>query len=658
MKNENLKIIANTVRGLSIDAIQKAGSGHPGLPMGMADVGSVLFSEFLKFNPKNPHWFNRDRFVLSGGHGSMLLYSLLHLFGYDLSLEDIKHFRQWKSKTPGHPELQDTPGVETTTGPLGQGVANAVGLALAASILAAKYNKKGHKIVNHHIYTMLGDGDLEEGISHEACSFAGHNKLGNLIALYDSNHITIDGKTGLSFSEDIKLRFKSYGWQVQKIDGHNYDEIRKAIRKAKKSKKPSLIICKTIIGFGSPNKQGTSAVHGSPLGVEEIKLTKNKLGLPQEDFFIPEVIEIFRQKALAKGAHKEGKWKQKQARYQKKYPELFKEFDALIHKRLPELSIPFFDFEKPLATRSASGKILDYLAPKIPALVGGSADLSPSNNTFAQSLTSYSQKNRKGRYIHYGVREFAMGAIMNGMALHSGLIPYGGTFFVFSDYMRNAIRMAALMELQTIYVLTHDSIGLGEDGPTHQPIEHLTSLRAIPNLVTFRPMDANEARTGWRIALERKNGPTALILTRQALPVIDRKKKGITDCQAADRGGYVLTEDKDFEYILIASGSEVEIALQAKDLLNKKGKKVRVVSMPSTGLFDAQSGKFKENVLPASVTKRVAVEAGATLSWYKYVGLQGKIIGLDRFGASAPIQTLYKELGITVERVVEAALSL
>lgn len=658
MKNESLKQIANTVRGLSIDCVQKANSGHPGLPMGMADVGSLLFSEFLKFNPKNPDWFNRDRFVLSGGHGSALLYSLLHLYGYELSLDDLKQFRQWGSKTPGHPELQDTPGVETTTGPLGQGLANAVGMAMAEAHLAARYNKKGNKLVKHFTYTMLGDGDLQEGVSHEACSFAGHNGLGNLIALYDANDITIDGKTNLSYSEDVEKRFKAYNWQVQKIDGHNYDAIRKALKKAKKSKKPSLIICKTIIGFGSPNKQGTSHVHGSPLGVDELKLTKENLGIPQKDFFVSDEVYASTQELIEKGAQKEAKWQTKCEKYKSEFAEDFAIFSNTIAGTLPELDIPLFEPGTKLATRSASGKVLNYLAENLPTLMGGSADLTPSNNTLADSQIPFSRKNKSGNYIHYGIREFGMGAIMNGLALHGGVIPYGGTFFVFSDYMRSAIRMAALMELQTIYVFTHDSIGLGEDGPTHQPVEHLTSLRAIPNLVNFRPMDANETVMGWKVALERKNGPTALILTRQGLPTIDRTKDGITDCQAADRGGYVLTQDDDFDTILIASGSEVTIALEAKKLLNEKGVKVRVVSMPSTELFDMQSEKFKENVLPKKITKRVAVEAGSSLSWYKYIGLQGKVIGLDRFGASAPIETLYEKFGITAQKVTEAVLSL
>jgi len=658
MKKNNLLQIANTVRGLAMDAVQKANSGHPGLPMGMADVGTVLFSEFLKFNPKNPNWFNRDRFVLSGGHGSMLLYSLLHLYGYDLTLDDLKDFRQWESKTPGHPELQDTPGVETTTGPLGQGVANAVGMALAESHLAAKYNKKGSKLINHFTYAMAGDGDLQEGVSHEALSFAGHNKLGKLIVFYDSNDITIDGATKLSYSENVKKRFRSYDWHVQKIDGHDYKEIRRAIKKAKRSKKPSLIICKTIIGFGSPNKQGKSAAHGAPLGVDEIKLTKENLGLPQEDFYVSPVIYNLTTQAIEKGQQKEAKWNKKYQEYKANHKDLHEELTKIIHNELPIIEIPSFESGTNMATRKASGKVLEYLVPKLPILMGGSADLTPSNNTKVAGHKPYSVKDRDGNYIYYGVREFGMGAIMNGMALHGGVLPYAGTFFVFSDYMRSAVRMAALMGLQVIYVFTHDSIGLGEDGPTHQPIEHLSSLRAIPNLVSFRPMDAQETAVGWKLALERKTGPTALILTRQGLPVIDRKQPGITDCNAAKNGGYVLTQDKDFDTILIASGSEVEIILEAKEKLNKKGMKIRVVSMPSIDLFEMESDKYRETVLPSTITKRVAVEAAATQSWYKYVGLQGKVIGLDRFGASAPIATLYKEFGITADKVVEAVESL
>jgi len=651
MKNEILQQVANTIRGLSMDAIQKANSGHPGLPMGMADVASVLFSEYLQFNPKNPNWADRDRFVLSGGHGSMLLYSLLHLYGYDLSLDDIKEFRQWHSKTPGHPEVQDTPGVETTTGPLGQGIANAVGMAMAESILAGKYQE----IVDHYTYSMLGDGDLQEGVSHEACAFAGHHKLGKLIAFYDSNDITIDGSTKLSFTDDTRKRFEAYHWQVIEIDGHNYDEIRIAIQDAQEeNNKPTLIIAKTIIGFGSPNKQGTHDVHGAPLGADEIVLSKEKLGLPQKDFFVADEVYKFTNEIGEKGALTEKLWNDKLKQFESSSPEKHKEFLAVMNNELPKIDFPFFNAGEKIATRSASGKVLNAIASQIPSLLGGSADLTPSNNTRASGQETYNSTNRTGNYIHYGIREFGMGAIMNGMALHGGIIPYSGTFFVFSDYMRSAIRMAALMGLRVVYVFTHDSIGLGEDGPTHQPIEHLTSLRAIPNLNNMRPMDANETSVAWKMALENTQGPSTLILTRQSLPTIARDGKDVAFCTEATKGGYVLTEDEGFESIIIASGSEVEIALEAKKILNEKHRKVRVVSMMSTDVFDAQSQEYKDSVLPPRIPRRVAVEAAASLSWYKYVGLKGQIIGLDSFGASAPINVLYENFGITAENVVKS----
>lgn len=658
MEDLQLKQIAHTIRGLSMDAVQKANSGHPGLPMGMADVASVLFDEFIKFNPKNPKWFDRDRFVLSGGHGSMLLYSLLYLYGYDLTLDDLKKFRQWHSKTPGHPEHQDTPGVETTTGPLGQGLANAVGMAWSESYLAATFNRKAHKIVDHYTYVMLGDGDLQEGISHEVCSFAGHHKLNKLIALYDSNQITIDGATEMSSATDVEERFKAYQWDVQLVDGHKPDEIRKAISNAKKSDLPSIIICETLIGYGSPNKQGTSSVHGSPLGEEEIKLSKENLGLPPEAFYVPEEVLEHTRKAIQNGASLEKKWQLLYDSYKENFPELETEFFQMLAGEMPKIEFPYFEFGQSMATRKASGKVLEAIVPQLKGLIGGSADLTPSNNTMTSHHTAYDANHRDGNYIHYGIREFGMAGMMNGMALHGGITPYGGTFFVFSDYMRSAMRMAALMELPLIYVLTHDSIGLGEDGPTHQPVEHLAALRAIPNLVTFRPMDANETSVGWQLALDRKKGPTALILTRQNLPVIIRDDKAVAYCTQAAKGGYVLTEDKNFEYILISSGSEVHIALETKELLNQQGKKVRVVSMPSMELFDQQDATYQSEVLPMNIKKRIAVEAAASLPWYKYVGLDGKIVGIDRFGASAPIDTLYEKLGITVAKVVEVALTL
>ena len=656
------KIIANTIRGLSVDGVAAANSGHPGMPLGMADVCAVLWSEHMNFNPKNPKWLNRDRFILSAGHGSMLIYSLLHLYGYDLSMDDLKAFRQWGSKTPGHPENFVTAGVETTTGPLGQGVANAVGFALAEASLAARYNREGSEIIDHYTYVVAGDGCLQEGISHEACSFAGHNKLGKLIMLYDSNNITIDGPTHISFTEDTRKRFEAYGWQVLEIDGHDYDQINAAIAEAKKEKsKPSIIICKTIIGFGSPNRAGTSKAHGEPFPAEEIELMKEKLGLPKDkSFFIPNEISDLRAKTQEKGESLENKWNELWKNYKNKNQEAAKELENSIKGEISKeaLDIPQFGSEKAIATRSASGTLLNHIAKYIPQLMGGSADLTPSNNTLPAGEESFSPENPKGRYIRYGVREHGMAAIMNGMALHGGVLPYSGTFFVFSDYMRPAMRMSALMEQQVVYVLTHDSIGLGEDGPTHQPEAHLWAYRTIPNMTVIRPMDANETAEAWKSALKNKKGPTCLVLTRQNLPVYDRAGLGWAKSEEAQKGGYVLCEDKDFEAIIIATGSEVELAVEAKAKLNEQGVKVRIVSMPSTNIFDEQPQEYKESVLPKNILKRVAVEAGVTLGWYKYVGLEGRVIGLDRFGASAPYKTLYKEFGITTDAIVEAVNSL
>ena len=656
------KIIANTIRGLSVDGVAAANSGHPGMPLGMADVCAVLWSEHMNFNPKNPKWLNRDRFILSAGHGSMLIYSLLHLYGYDLSMDDLKAFRQWGSKTPGHPENFVTAGVETTTGPLGQGVANAVGFALAEASLAARYNREGSEIIDHYTYVVAGDGCLQEGISHEACSFAGHNKLGKLIMLYDSNNITIDGPTHISFTEDTGKRFEAYGWQVLEIDGHDYDQINAAIAEAKKEKsKPSIIICKTIIGFGSPNRAGTSKAHGEPFPAEEIELMKEKLGLPKDkSFFIPNEISDLRAKTQEKGESLENQWNELWENYKNKNQEAAKELENSIKGEISKeaLDIPLFGSEKAIATRSASGTVLNHIAKYIPQLMGGSADLTPSNNTLPAGEESFSPENPKGRYIRYGVREHGMAAIMNGMALHGGVLPYSGTFFVFSDYMRPAMRMSALMEQQVVYVLTHDSIGLGEDGPTHQPEAHLWAYRTIPNMTVIRPMDANETAEAWKSALKNKKGPTCLVLTRQGLPVYDRAGLGWAKSEEAQKGGYVLCEDKDFEAIIIATGSEVELAVEAKAKLNEQGVKVRIVSMPSTNIFDEQPQEYKESVLPKNILKRVAVEAGVTLGWYKYVGLEGRVIGLDRFGASAPYKTLYKEFGITTDAIVEAVNSL
>ena len=654
----NIKTIANTIRGLAIDGVSAANSGHPGMPLGMADVSAVLWSEFMNHNPNDTQWWNRDRFVLSAGHGSMLIYSLLHLYGYDLSVEDLKAFRKWGSKTPGHPENFVTQGIETTTGPLGQGVANAVGMALAEASLAGRYNKKGYEIINHYTYVIAGDGCLQEGISHEACSFAGHNQLGKLIMLYDSNNITIDGPTHISYSEDVEKRFEAYGWQVIKINGHDYEQIIEAIKEAKSEKsKPSIIICETVIGFGSPNRAGTSKAHGEPFPAEEIVLTKEKLGLPiDKSFFVPEEIVDLRKIIQEKGEKIQNQWNALWDNYKNKYSELAEELEKSMKGEISEkaFDIPTFGSEKAIATRSASGIVLNHIAQYIPQLMGGSADLTPSNNTLPAGEESFSPENLKGRYVRYGIREHGMAAIMNGLSLHGGILPYSGTFFVFSDYMRPAMRMSALMEQQVIYVLTHDSIGLGEDGPTHQPEAHLWAYRMIPNMCVVRPMDANETAEAWKIALKNKKTPTCLVLTRQNLPVYDREKLGWAKAEEAQKGGYVLYEDKDFEAIIIATGSEVELAIEAKLKLNEQGMKVRVVSMPSTNIFDNQPEDYQESVLPKNITRRVAVEAGATLGWYKYVGTHGKVIGLDRFGASAPYKVLYQEFGITSDAIVEA----
>ena len=654
----NIKTIANTIRGLSIDGVSAANSGHPGMPLGMADVSAVLWSEFMNHNPNDTQWWNRDRFVLSAGHGSMLIYSLLHLYGYDLSIDDLKAFRKWGSKTPGHPENFVTQGVETTTGPLGQGVANAVGMALAEASLAGRYNKEGYEIIDHYTYVIAGDGCLQDGISHEACSFAGHNQLGKLIMLYDSNNITIDGPTHISYSEDVEKRFEAYDWQVLKINGHDYEQIREAIKEAKSEKsKPSIIICETVIGFGSPNRAGTSKAHGEPFPAEEIALTKEKLGLPiDKSFFVPEEIVNLRKITQEKGKEIQNQWNALWDNYKKEYRELAEELEKSMRGEISEkaFDIPTFGSEKAIATRSASGIVLNYIAQYIPQLMGGSADLTPSNNTLPAGEESFSPENLKGRYVRYGIREHGMAAIMNGLSLHGGILPYSGTFFVFSDYMRPAMRMSALMEQQVIYVLTHDSIGLGEDGPTHQPEAHLWAYRMIPNMCVVRPMDANETAEAWKIALKNKKTPTCLVLTRQNLPVYDREKLGWTKAEEAQKGGYVLCEDKDFETIIIATGSEVELAIEAKLKLNEQGVKVRVVSMPSTNIFDNQPEDYQESVLPKNITRRVAVEAGVTLGWYKYVGTHGKVIGLDRFGASAPYKVLYQEFGIASDAIVEA----
>ncbi|MEM7112271.1 MAG: transketolase [Chloroflexota bacterium] len=646
-------LVAHTIRGLSMDAVQKANSGHPGMPMGMADVATVLWSQFLKHNPKDPKWANRDRFILSAGHGSMLLYSLLHLSGYDLSLDEIKNFRQWDSLTPGHPESHMTPGVETTTGPLGQGITNAIGFAMAERWLATQFNRAGYPVVDHYTYTIASDGDLMEGVSHEASSLAGHLGLSKLVVLYDDNSITIDARTDAAFTEDVLARYAAYGWHVQRVDGHDATAIRTAIELAQmEEKRPSIIACRTLIGFGSPNKQDTSKAHGSPLGDEEIRLTKENLGWPQEPFFVPgAAYEIMGADDATQTA-----WNEMFAQYAQAHPELAADFQQAMSGDLPEgwqESIPTYELGTKMATRASSGQVLNAVAKAVPTLLGGSADLAGSNKTTLSGEAFWSADDFSGRNIHFGVREHGMGGIMNGMALHGGMRPYGGTFLVFSDYVRPSIRLAALMEQPVIYVFTHDSIGLGEDGPTHQPIEHLMSLRMMPNLVVFRPADANETAVSWRVALENKHGPTALVYSRQGLATLDPAVAA-----NADKGAYVLSDAENAQAILIGTGSEVHIALEAQQILAEKGVAARVVSMPSWELFAQQSIDYQESVLPPSITARVSIEAGTAIGWERYVGLRGKAIGLNRFGASAPFDELYEQLGLTGTAVAKAALSL
>lgn len=666
-KSENLSIddlvffkkIANTIRTLSMDAVQKANSGHPGMPMGMADTATVLWTRHLKFNPEDPNWPDRDRFVLSAGHGSMLLYSLLHLTGFDLPLSQLKSFRQWESKTPGHPEYGHTPGVETTTGPLGQGISNAVGFAIAEKHLAQAYNKSGSKIVDHYTFVIASDGDMMEGVSHESCALAGHLGLGKLIVLYDDNYISIDGSTTLAFSEDVLWRFKAYKWHTQAVDGHDMQAVDRAITEAKAEERyPSIIRCTTTIGFGSPNLANTAKVHGSPLGVDEVRRSKKELQWPEnEDFLIPEDVLEFMRGSITVGRKLQLQWQQKLSDYKNKYPELGRQFENSIKGILPEkwdVDLPTFPADSAIATRSASGKVLDSISPKIPQLIGGSADLTPSNNTLPQNENPITRDDFSGRYIHFGVREHGMGAILSGLAIHGGFIAYGGTFLVFSDYMRGSIRLAALMSAKVIYVFTHDSIGLGEDGPTHQPIEHLAALRAIPNLVVIRPADAAETVEAWKAALTMVNGPVALMLTRQKLPVLNRKVMNLASSENALKGGYVLCEDDSPQSILIASGSEVHIALKAKELLNLEGIKCRLVSMPSFELFENQPEEYKMSVLPGTIPARAAIEAGVKLSWYKYVGDYGEIVGIERFGASAPYQDIYEGFHVTPKAMVEA----
>ena len=657
------KVLANAIRVLSMDAVQKANSGHPGAPMGMADIAEVLWRDFLKHNPTNPKWADRDRFVLSNGHGSMLIYSLLHLTGYDLSIEDLKQFRQLHSKTPGHPEYGYAPGVETTTGPLGQGITNAVGMAIAEKTLAGQFNREGHEIVDHYTYAFLGDGCLMEGISHEACSLAGTLGLGKLIAFYDDNNISIDGHVDGWFSDDTAQRFEAYGWQViRNVDGHDAEQIKFAIENAKAEKdRPTLIICKTIIGYGSPNKSASHDCHGAPLGNEEIELTRKALNWTYAPFEIP--ADIYAQwDAKAKGAEQERAWDVKFAAYEAAYPELAAEFKRRVSGELPanwaQESQAFVEKLQAnpaaIASRKASQNAIEAYAHVLPELLGGSADLASSNLTlWSGSKPIRADHNVDGNYINYGVREFGMSAIMNGIALHGGFIPYGATFLMFYEYAHNAVRMAALMKQRSIFVYTHDSIGLGEDGPTHQPVEQTASLRYIPNLETWRPADQVESAVAWKAAIERKEGPSALIFTRQNLQQQPRNAAQLADIA---RGGYILKDCAGTpDLIFIATGSEVELAVKAAEVLEAEGKKVRVVSMPSTNVFDKQDAAYREAVLPKSVTKRVAIEAQLSDFWYKYVGFEGKIVGMNSFGESAPANELFKLFGFTVENVVAKA---
>jgi transketolase len=670
----------NTIRTLSIDAVQKANSGHPGLPLDAAPMAYVLWTRFLRHSPKNPKWPDRDRFAFSAGHGSMLLYSLLYLTGYDLSLDEIKRFRQWGSKTPGHPEYRLTPGVELTTGPLGQGFANGIGLAIAEAHLAATYNQPGHTVVDHRTFGIVSDGDLMEGVSYEAASIAGHLRLGKLVYLYDANQVTLAGSTGLIFSEDVAKRFEAQQWHVQHVeDGNDLDALQRAIQAGvDETERPSLVFVHTTLGYGSPHKAGTFQAHGSPLGTEEVEATKKNLGWPTtEAFYVPdEALQVFRQ-ALDKGAHLEQEWLQRFDAYKRTYPQLAAQFERTQTLELPQAwdrELPTFKAEDvkggQMATRSAGAAVINAVAKALPELMGGSADLNPSTDTALKDAGSFESPANQaqdrqgsvsgdwsyaGRNMFYGVREHAMGSITNGLVYHGGVRAFSATFLVFSDYMRPPIRLAALSELPSIFVYTHDSIGLGEDGPTHQPVEHLPSLRAIPHIVVFRPADANEVTEGWRVAIERRDGPTILVFSRQALPIYDRSICG--PASGARKGAYVLMEAEGGapELILISTGSEVSIAMAAREILNKEGHRVRVVSMPSWELFEAQPQGYRDEVLPPSITARVSIEAASPLGWERWVGLNGDVIGLNRFGASAPYTDIYTHLNFTPEYIAERA---
>ena len=657
------QLCINTIRTLSIDAIQKANSGHPGLPLGMAPAAYVLWTKFLRHNPKNPKWFGRDRFLLSGGHGSMLIYSLLHLTGYDLSMDEIKNFRQLHSKTPGHPENILTPGVEITTGPLGQGFANGVGMGIASAHLAAKFNRKGFPVVDSHIYCICSDGDLMEGVSYEAASIAGHLKLGNLIYLYDDNRITIDGSTDLAFTEDVTKRFDACGWHVLDVpDGNDLKAIEAAIKAAQKVKdKPSIIRVHTIIGFGMP-KQGTSKAHSDAPGEEAVKETKRNLGWPEDkQFYVPKDALTHYRQAIKNGAKLEKDWNTLVAKYEKTNGEIGGAFKQVRSDKLPdgwEKSLPKFDDVEAKATRAYSGDVINAIADAIPQMIGGSADLAPSNNTTIKSSADIQAGSYQNRNIHFGIREHAMGSLMNGMALYRSVIPFGGTFQTFSDYMRPAIRLAALSEIQTIFVFTHDSIGLGEDGPTHQSVEHLAAMRAIPGLALIRPCDAHEVREAWRAALNRSDAPTAFALSRQKVALIDRRK--FADAKGLHKGAYTLAEAETKagrattpKLILIATGSEIGLAMQAREQLNAAGTPTRVVSMPCWEFFDNQPQKYRDEVLPPKVTARLAIEAGVSMGWHKYVGDKGDTLCVDKFGASAPAEDVFRDYGFTVENVIK-----
>jgi transketolase len=656
-RQELEQLCINTIRTLAMDGVQKANSGHPGTAMALAPLTYLLWTRHLHYNPKNPAWLNRDRFILSAGHASMLLYSMLYLSGYDLDLEDLKNFRQWGSRTPGHPEYHETPGIETTTGPLGQGVANGVGMAIAQRFQASRYNRPGHTVLDHYIYAIAGDGDLMEGVSAEAASVAGHLKLGQLIYFYDDNNITIEGNTSLAISEDTGKRFESYGWHVQRVANVNdLDALDTAIEAAKADKRPSLIIVRSVIGYGSPNKQGNHETHGAPLGAEEVVLTKRNLGWPSEEpFFVPEEALNFYRQAGERGAALEQEWQDRYDVFASENPKLATRWQSELRGELPEgwdSDLPTFKTGEALASRVASGKTLNAIASRLPNLIGGSADLAPSNNTNMKGLGDFGPS-EAGRNMHFGIREHAMGSILNGMSQYGGLIPFGATFLIFSDYMRPPIRLAALMKLKTIYVYTHDSIGLGEDGPTHQPVEQLAALRAIPGLTVLRPGDANETVEAWRVAITH-GGPVAMAFSRHNLPTLDRGE--LASARNVEKGAYVLLDSKGTpQVILLASGSELSLAVDAAKQLSAEGIAVRVVSVPSWELFEEQSVEYKESVLPKSVRARVAIEAGTSFGWERYIGLDGATVTIDHFGASAPAKILFQQFGFTVENIIAKA---